>query len=206
LKDTWQYVNPQSTTYGFMQEPLQAGEVWVAWDHVARLIDALESDPGSFTAFPVPEGPEGRAFMPVLAGLSIPTWAPNPDRGKELIRYLLQPEQQAATLTAVAFFSVLTGELPGDQPPAIQAQQEAIAAQLGSDNALPALLPVGLGDQGGAYNQVFKDAFQQIVVENGDPATVLGTQATALQEVLDTAEAACWFPDPESEGTCQVGR
>jgi multiple sugar transport system substrate-binding protein len=27
LKDTWQYVNPQSTTYGFMQEPLQSGEV-----------------------------------------------------------------------------------------------------------------------------------------------------------------------------------
>ena len=65
---------------------------------------------------------------------------------------------------------------------------------------------IGLGDQGGAYNQVFKDAFQQIVVENGDPATVLDSQATALQEVLDTAGAACWFPDPESDGTCQVGR
>jgi multiple sugar transport system substrate-binding protein len=206
LKDTWQYVNPQSTTYGFMQEPLQAGEVWVAWDHVARLIDALESDPTQFTAFPVPEGPEGRAFMPVLAGLAIPKWAPNPDGAKELIRYLLQPEQQAATLTAVAFFSVLTGELPGDLPPAIQAESDAVAAQLGSDNALPALLPVGLGEQGGAYNQVFKDAFQQIVVENGDPAAVLATQATALQEVLNTAGAACWFPDPESEGTCQVGR
>jgi len=206
LKDTWQYVNPQSTTYGFMQEPLQAGEVWVAWDHVARLIDALESDPASFTAFPVPEGPEGRAFMPVLAGLAIPTWAPNPDGARELIRYLLQPEQQASTLNAVSFFPVLTGELPGDLPPAIQAEQSAVAAQLGSDNALPALLPIGLGDQGGAYNQVFKDAFQQIVVENGDPATVLGTQATALQEVLDTASAACWFPDPESDGPCQVGR
>jgi multiple sugar transport system substrate-binding protein len=144
--------------------------------------------------------------MPVLAGLSIPTWAPNPDGGRALIEYLLQPEQQSATLTAVAFFSVLTGELPGDLPPAIQAEQDAIAAQLGSDNALPALLPIGLGDQGGAYNQVFKDAFQQIVVENGDPATVLGSQATALQEVLDTAGATCWFPDPESDGTCQVGR
>jgi multiple sugar transport system substrate-binding protein len=106
----------------------------------------------------------------------------------------------------LAFFSVLTGELPGDLPPAIQAEQDAVAAQLGSDNALPALLPVGLGDQSSAYNQPFKDAFQQIVVENGDPATVLGAQATALQEVLDTAGAACWFPDPESEGTCQVGR
>jgi multiple sugar transport system substrate-binding protein len=206
MKETWQYTNPQSTTYGFMQEPLQSGEVWVAWDHVARLINALEADPENFTAFPVPEGPEGRAFMPVLAGLSIPTWAPNADGGKELIRYLLQPEQQSATLASLAFFPVLTGELPGDLPPAVKAEQEAVAAQLGSDNALPALLPIGLGDQGGAYNQVFKDAFQQIVIENGDPAAVLPTQATALQGVLDTAGAVCWYPDPEGEGTCQVGQ
>ena len=65
---------------------------------------------------------------------------------------------------------------------------------------------MGLGEQNGAYNQVFKDAFQQIVIENGDPATVLATQATVLQGVLDTAGAACWYPDPESEGTCQVGQ
>jgi multiple sugar transport system substrate-binding protein len=206
MKETWQYTNPQSTTYGFMQEPLQSGEVWVAWDHVARLINALEADPENFTAFPVPEGPEGRAFMPVLAGLSIPTWAPNPEGAKELIRYLLQPEQQAATLASLAFFPVLTGELPGDLPPAVQAEQEAVAAQLGADNALPALLPVGLGDQNGAYNQVFKDTFQQIVIENADPAAVLATQATALQGVLDTVSAPCWFPDPESDGTCQVGQ
>ena len=59
LKDTWQYVNPQSTTYGFMQEPLQSGEVWVAWDHTARLIDALNADPEGFVAFPSPAGPAG---------------------------------------------------------------------------------------------------------------------------------------------------
>ena len=206
MRDTWQYVNPQSTTYGFMQEPLQSGEVWVAWDHVARLIDALSSDPENYTAFPVPEGPEGRAFMPVLAGLSIPTWAPNPDGAKELIKYLLQSETQIATLRAVAFFPVLTGEIPGDLEPGLQAEQEAVAAQLGSDNALPALLPIGLGDQGGAYNQVFKDAFQQIVVQNQDVATVLAAQSAALQEVLDAVSAACWYPDPESDGTCQVGQ
>jgi multiple sugar transport system substrate-binding protein len=206
MRDTWQYVNPQSTTYGFMQEPLQSGEVWVAWDHVARLIDALTSDPENYTAFPVPEGPEGRAFMPVLAGLSIPTWAPNPDGAKELIKYLLQSETQVATLRAVAFFPVLTGEVPGDLEPGLQAEQEAVAAQLGAENALPALLPVGLGDQNGAYNQVFKDTFQQIVVQDQDVATVLAAQSAALQEVLDTVSAACWFPDPESDGTCQVGQ
>jgi multiple sugar transport system substrate-binding protein len=205
MQGTWPYVNPQSTTYGFMQEPLQSGEVWVAWDHVARLINALDADPEGFTAFPVPEGPEGRAFMPVLAGLSIPTWAPNPEGGRELIRFLLQPEQQAATLASLAFFPVLTGELPGDLPPGVRAEQQAVAAQLGSDNALPALLPVGLGDQGGAYNQVFKDAFQQIVIGGQDPAATLATLTAQLQEVFDTSGAPCWFPDPESDGPCQVG-
>ena len=205
MHDTWKYVNPQSTTYGFMQEPLQSGEVWVAWDHVARLIDALKAKPDEFTAFPVPEGPKGRAFMPVLAGLAIPTWAPNAEGGKALIRYLLQADTQIATTRAVAFFPVLTGELPGDLDPGLKAEQQAVAAQLGSDNALPALLPIGLGDQGGAYNQVFKDTFQQIVVQNQDVATVLASQSTALQGVLDTAAASCWFPDPESTGTCQVG-
>jgi multiple sugar transport system substrate-binding protein len=206
MKDTWQYVNPQSTTYNFMQDPLQTGEVWVAWDHVARLVDALKSDPGSYTAFPVPEGPEGRAFMPVLAGLSIPVGAPNPEGAKALIRYLLQPEAQGITLRELAFFPVLTGEVPVELDAGVQAEQDAVAAQIGSDNALPALLPVGLGDQNTAYNQVFKDVFQQVVVQNGDVATVLAEQATALQTVLDAVSAACWSPDPPSEGTCQVGR
>lgn len=41
----WPTVHPQSISYEFMQEPLQSGEVWVAFDHVARLIQALNADP-----------------------------------------------------------------------------------------------------------------------------------------------------------------
>ncbi|HEX2884483.1 MAG TPA: ABC transporter substrate-binding protein [Candidatus Limnocylindria bacterium] len=204
MTDTWQYVNPQSTTYGFMQEPLQSGEVWVAWDHVVRLIDALESDPEAFTAFPVPSGPEGKAFMPVIAGLGIPTTAPNPDGAKELIRYLLQPETQATTLTSVSFFPVIGADLPGDLSPGLQAEADAVAAQQEADDALPALLPVGLGDQGGAYSQVFRDAFQAIVINGEDPAAVLEGQLPNLQAVFDASGAACWAPDPESDGPCQA--
>lgn len=204
MTDTWQYVNPQSTTYGFMQEPLQSGEVWVAWDHVVRLIDALEADPEAFVAFPVPSGPEGKAFMPVVVGLGIPTSAANPDGAKALIKYLLQPETQATTLNAVSFFPVVGSELPGDLSPGLQAEADAVAAQTGADDALPALLPVGLGDQGGAYNQVFKDAFAQIVIEGQDPAEVLQAQLPNLQAVFDATGAACWAPDPPSDGPCQA--
>jgi multiple sugar transport system substrate-binding protein len=204
MQNTWQYVNPQSTTYGFMQEPLQSGEVWVAWDHVARLIKALEADPKAFVAFPVPSGPKGKAFMPVIAGLGIPTTSPNVKGAKELIKYLLQPKTQAATLTSVSFFPVVGASLPGDLSPGLKAEADAVAAQQSADDALPALLPVGLGGQGGAYNKVFTDAFKQIVIGGQDPATVLKGLVPTLQEVFRTSGAPCWSPDPPSQGPCQV--
>jgi multiple sugar transport system substrate-binding protein len=203
LADTWQYVNPQSTTYGFMQDPLQSGEVWVAWDHTARLIQALEGQPDDIVAFPVPSGPEGKAYMPVVAGLAIPTTAPNVEGAKDLIRYLLSPETQAATLSAVSFFPVIESELP-DVGPGLQAEIDAVEAQLNADDALPAYLPVGLGEEGGAYSQVFRDVFQQVVLDGGDPATVLEAQLPNLQAVFEASEAPCWPPDPESDGPCQA--
>jgi multiple sugar transport system substrate-binding protein len=204
LNDTWQYVNPQSTTYSEMSTPLQSGEVWVAWDHTARLITALQDQPEDIVAFPTPAGPEGTAFMPVVAGLAIPTWAPNPEGAREVIRHLLQPETQATTLSEVAFFPVIAGELPGDLEPGTQAEQEAVAAQTARDDALPSLLPVGLGDQGNAYNQVFRDAFQAIVLDGNEPGSVLDSMAANLQAVFDASGAPCWPPDPPSDGPCQV--
>jgi multiple sugar transport system substrate-binding protein len=204
LQDTWQYVNPQSTTYGFMQDPLQTGEVWVAWDHTARLIDALRADPDGYVAFASPSGPEGRGFMPVLAGLAIPETAPDQESARELIRHLLQPETQVTTLEQVAFFPVVDAADPGELDQAIAMEQEAVASQSGADDALPSLLPVGLGGLGGEYNKVFQDSFRAIILDGGDASEVLEREAENLQAVLDEAEAECWPPDPESDGVCQV--
>ena len=205
LAETWTTsVNEGSTTYGFMQEPLQSGDVWIAWDHAARLINALRAMPDDIVAFPAPAGPAGRGFMPVLAGLAIPNSAPNPEGAKDVIRYLLDPETQATTLSEVAFFPVVTSELPGELEPGTLAEQEAITAMTSAEDAVPSLLPIGLGDQGTPYNQVFRDAFQQIVLEGGDPATVLAARLPELQATLETSGAACWAPDPPSEGPCQA--
>ena len=206
LLDTWQYINPQSTTYGFMQEPLQSGEVMVAWDHTARLIDALNRDPEGFMALPSPAGPAGRAFMPVIVGLAIPKTAPDPEAAKEVIKYLLQPETQGTTLEQVSFFPVAAGEVPADVGPGVASQLAAISAQNNAPDALPALLPVGLGDQGGAYSGVFQDALQAIVVDGGDPAEVLAGLAPTLQGIFDSTGAPCWTPDEVVEGQpCVVG-
>ncbi|HET8680909.1 MAG TPA: extracellular solute-binding protein, partial [Micromonosporaceae bacterium] len=40
MKELWANTTPASTNYDFMQEPLQRGEVLIAWDHVARLVNA----------------------------------------------------------------------------------------------------------------------------------------------------------------------
>ncbi|HEY8446986.1 MAG TPA: ABC transporter substrate-binding protein [Thermomicrobiales bacterium] len=205
LKDTWQYANPQSVTYGAMDEPLLSGEVWVAWDHVARLISALRERTDDLIAFPAPRGPQGLGFMPVVAGLAIPKNAPDMEASRALIEYLTRPEVQATTLREVAFFPVIEGELPGDLPPGVQQEVDAVQATTSDPQALPSLLPVGLGEQDGAYNKVFRDTFQAIILDGNDIQQTLEQQAQNLQSVLDAAGASCWAPDPESEGVCQVG-
>jgi multiple sugar transport system substrate-binding protein len=206
FKSTWAYANPQSTGYAFMQEPLQGGEVWLAWDHVARMIDALRANPDGFVAFPCPTGPKGLGYLAVLNGLAIPKTAPNPDESKKLITYLTDPKTAAVTVREVGFFPpTKTQELPADVDAGIKAEAAALAAQAGNAKALTSLLPVGLGEKSGAYNDVFRGAMEAIVLKNQPVQQVLDSQSKKLQGVLDEAKAKCWKPDPPSSGTCKVG-
>jgi multiple sugar transport system substrate-binding protein len=87
-----------------MQEPLITGEVWVAWDHIARLANAFNEMPDDFVAFPSPAGPTGRGFMPVIAGLGVPVTAEDADAANRLVAYMMEPETQIATLRATNFY------------------------------------------------------------------------------------------------------
>ena len=60
----WKSVNPNSTSYDFMQQPLLSGDVWIGFDHVARVLDALRQKPDEFVGFPAPSGPKGRGYVP----------------------------------------------------------------------------------------------------------------------------------------------
>jgi multiple sugar transport system substrate-binding protein len=204
VKDLWQYANPQSTAYEFMQEPLLSGEVWVTLDHVARLRNAVTERPDDFVLFPAPSGPKGLAYMPVLAGVGIPENAPNRAGAEQLIEYLLTPEAQGATAREVAFFPVTSADLPADLPQGVKMISDAVVAQTSADNAIVSLLPVGLGAKGGDFNKVFLDTFQRIVLKNEDIQTVLDEQATTLQGLMDETKAPCWAPDPASDGPCKV--
>jgi len=204
FKELWKYTHPSSTNYNFMQEPLNSEQVWVAFDHIARLADAFDAKPNDFVAFPAPAGPTGRGFMPVLAGLAIPKTSPDRAAAEKLIAHLLKPETQIATLRATNFFPTVELKLPADLPAAARITSEAIARQAGSPDANPGLLPVGLGSLGGKFNQVYVDTFERIVLAGQPVRGVLNEQADALRKLMVEANAPCWEPDKPSVGACPV--
>ena len=90
------------------------------------------------------------------------------------------------------------------QKASAEATSPAVTAMTSAPDALPSLLPVGLGDKGGLFNQVYIDTFERIVL-NGQPVRqVLDEQANALRQVMIDANAKCWLPDAPSEGPCPV--
>jgi len=135
FRELWQYTNPASTNYAFMQEQLLTDEVWIVFDHVARIADAFNQRPDDFVAFPAPAGPMGRAFMPVLAGVAVPRTAPDKEQSKALVAYMLTPETQIATLRATNFFPVIDVDLPDDMPASVKASGSAITAMSGAPDA-----------------------------------------------------------------------
>ena len=204
FRELWEHTNPASTNFSFMQEQLLSGDAWIVFDHTSRLAQAFNERPDDFVAFPAPAGPAGRGFMPVLAGLAIPKTAPDMDAAKELVKYMLAPETQIATLRATSFFPVVDVDMPDDLPPAVQAAGAAVAKMSGSADANPGLLPAGLGDKGGDFNRIFVDSFERIVLAGQDIRMVLDDQKGRLSAIMEETGAPCWAPDAPSEGACPV--
>ena len=191
LKELWQQTSPNSTSYDFMQEPLLAGEVLIAFDHIARLKDALAAKPNDFVTFPAPAGPKGRGYMPVVAGLGIPKGAPNRAGAAAIIEHLSKPETQLVTAAEVGFFPVVKVELPATLPPEVKLLASAVGATSGSKDALPSLLPIGLGAKGGEFNKVYMDAFQRIVLRGEPIKDVLAAQGKVLESLMQETKAPC---------------
>jgi multiple sugar transport system substrate-binding protein len=187
-----------------MSDPLLAGDVWIAWDHTARLVRAFEQRPEEFFAFPAPIGPNGRGFMAVVSGLAIPKGVTYPDNPAILIDYLTRPEIQILTLKETGFFPVVSlGENEG-VPIHLTALSMAVEKQISSKLSIPTLLPIGLGEQAGDYNNVFMLTFSEIVLDDKDIAGVLNVNAGELQRILTEQNAKCWLPDVSEERPCKI--
>ena len=204
FKTLWQSVNPNSANYDFMQEPLQGGEVWLAFDHVARVKEALIAKPDDFVTFPAPAGPKGRGYMAVVAGLAIAKGAPNRAGAEALIEYLTKPEVQVTTAAEVGFFPVVKVDLPANLNAGIKLEAAAVDKTQNAPDALVSFLPVGLGDKGGEFNKVYMDTFQRIVLRGEPVRAVLDSEADALKAIMTATGAPCWAPDPASTGACPV--
>ena len=157
-----------------------------------------------FVAFPAPSGPKGLGYMPVLAGIAIPKGGPARDSAVKLVEHLTTPAVQVATLRETAFFPVVKVDLPTDLAPGLRLAADAVAKQAAAANALPSLLPVGLGEKNGEFNKVFTDAFQRIVLRNQDIQDALDTEGKKMAAIMQAANAGCWSPDAPSQGPCPV--
>jgi multiple sugar transport system substrate-binding protein len=200
----WKSVNPNSSSYNFMHQALLSGDVWIGFDHVARVIDALRQKPDAFVAFPAPFGPKGRGYMPVLGGLAVLKGAPDFDGAMALIDYLSQAPTQIATARSVGFFPVVKVELPADIEPGLRMAGTAIEKMQSAQDALSAPPPIGLGRRDREFDKVFMDTFQFVVLRGEDPRAVLDREAEILTRLMTETGASCWRPDPPSTGPCQV--
>ncbi|WP_461866728.1 ABC transporter substrate-binding protein [Thermococcus sp.] len=186
LKDLWQYVNPSSTTWDEMADPLLRGDVLIAWDHTARIKDAITKEPDKFVVVPVPRGPKGRGFILVVAGLAIPKGAPNKDAAWKLIDYLTTPKVQAETLSETGFFPVVkeaSEELP-EGP--LKVLAKGVAAQESTSDALVVMIP-NLGKYGGQFGDLYKEAFRRIVLQGQDPKQVTKDIGAQLDKLFQEA-------------------
>ena len=199
MRRLWSVTNDHSVTYDSMDDPLATGEVWVAWDHQARLGKALR-DPQHFIAVPAPSGPKGLGYLSAVVGLAIPKHAPNSQGAEALIDWLTQPKQQSAAAFTLNFSPVLQG-VPLTAP---GAAESAVASRYQTGRgSLEALLPE-LGSQADAFTTVYQDTFTRIVLRDQDIDAVLNDEAPQLQRIVDLAKAPCWRPDPPSRGPCQI--
>ena len=80
----------------------------------------------------------------------------------------------------------------------------AIEKMQSAKEALPALLPLGLGQRGGEFDRVFMETFQLVVLRGEKPRAVLDREAETLNRLMTESGAPCWEPDPPSTGACQV--
>jgi len=195
LKELWKYVHPASTTWDAMAEPLLREEVWIAWDHTARVVSAIRERPEDFVVVPVPRGPHGRGFILVVAGLAIPKGAPHPKEVWRLIEFLTRPKTQVSVLTNTGFFPTVE-EAKGILPKgALRILVEGASKQLSSKDALVSMIP-NLGPKGGEFVSIYREAFTRIVLRGEPIKPVISELGAKLLSLFK--EVGAPLPPPDS--------
>lgn len=117
FKALWATVNPGSTNFDMMQDALLGDEVWVAWDHVARVIEALKTAPDRLADLPGAGEAEGPGLYGRGGGAEHREGCAEPCGAEALIDYLTRPATQLAVAREFAFFPVISADLPANSRP-----------------------------------------------------------------------------------------
>jgi len=183
LKELRPYMHPSSSVWESMDEPLLKEEVLIAWDHTARVKNAVVEKPGDFAIVPAPRGPQGRGYITVAVGLAIPVGAPQKENAVKLIDYLTSPDIQVKMLENIGFFPTIK-EAEGVIPEGpLKILATGVLAQSGSPDSVIALIP-SLGAKGGEFSAAYRDAFTKIVIEGADIGTTITTAGDKLRAIF----------------------
>jgi multiple sugar transport system substrate-binding protein len=183
LKELRPYMHPSSSVWESMDEPLLKEEVLIAWDHTARVKNAVVEKPGDFAIVPAPRGPQGRGYITVAVGLAIPVGAPQKENAVKLIDYLTSPDIQVKMLENIGFFPTIK-EAEGVIPEGpLKILAAGVLAQSGSPDSVIALIP-SLGAKGGEFSAAYRDAFTKIVIEGADIGTTITTAGDKLRAIF----------------------
>lgn len=183
LRNLFQYVHPACTTWDNMDQPLLRNEVLIAWDHTARVRQAVVERPNDFVIVPVPRGPKGRGYILVLAGLAVPKGAPNFDMVVRTIDFLTSPEMQVAILQNVGFFPVVQEAANALPEGALRILAQGVVNQTSTEDGIVSMIP-GLGARGGEFNEIYRTAFTRIVFNNEPASRVLTEMASRLKKIF----------------------
>jgi len=165
---------------------------WVAWDHTARLINARRrTRPRSCSCRPSrAEGPGFHAGHHRLAFPRAPVARP---READRIHDPAPDADHDPYPTGL-----LSGPLGRRYRPSFRRKSSSRPmrwpSNLRSKDAVPSLLPVGLGAQGNEFKQGLHRYLTRIVINNEDVQPVLNDQAAKLQAVTTRLAPAAGRP------------
>ena len=184
LKELWKYTNPLSTTWDSLDKPLLDEEIWIGWNHFIRIKHASND---KFVAAPVPRGPCGRGFTLVIAGLSIPDFAPNKKDAWKLIDYLTKPETEREVFKSMGFLPTIDEAYEGLPEGTSKVLGDAVATQFCALDAIVAIIP-SIAADGGEFNNLYMQAWERIVLKNEDLDEVLKEIASKLRKLFEEAD------------------
>ena len=186
LKELFKYVHPASTTWDSMDQPLLRDEVMIAWDHTARLKQAIMERPNDFIVTPVPRGNKGRGYILVLAGLSIPEGSKNVEEIVKTIEFLTSPQTQVAILQNIGFFPVIKEAETAIPEGALRIIAQGVIKQSSTPDSIVSAIP-GLGSKGGEFVETYRNAFTRIVLYGEPTDEVLPPLAKKLKNIFSEA-------------------